>query len=100
MLSQTPIIPGLFNVRLVGLFVCFLSPAIGNNSTSKKITISQENMLCKFLRVSNDMPSPHASEATISTRENELDELHRQTVEMVSFTQWLRPEVLYVFSHL
>ena len=57
-------------------------------------------MLCKFLRVSNDMPSPNATEATVSTREKELDELHRQTVEMVSFTQWLKPEVLCVFSHL
>lgn len=78
----------------------FLSPAIGNNSASKKITISQENMFCKFLRVSNDMPSPNATEATVSTRENKLDELSRQTVGMVSFTQWLRPEVLCVFSHL
>ncbi len=53
----------------------FFSHPIGNNSTSKKITISQENPLYKFLRVSNDMPSSNASEASVSARENELDEL-------------------------
>lgn len=57
-------------------------------------------MLCKFLRVSNDVPSPNATEATVSTRENKLDGLYRQTVAMVSFTQRLKPEVLCVFSHL
>lgn len=57
-------------------------------------------MLCKFLRVSNDMPPLNATEAAVSTCENKLDELSGQTLEMVSFTQWLRPEVLCVFSQL
>ena len=55
-------------------------------------------MLCKFQRVSADMPSTNATEATVSARENKLDELCRQTAEMVSFTRRLKPEVLYVFS--
>lgn len=33
----------------------FLPAAIGNNSMSKQITISQVNTLCEFLRVSNDL---------------------------------------------
>lgn len=97
LLSQTVIIPGLLNVHLV---CCFFPHPIGNNSTSKKITISQENMLCKFLRMSNDMPSPNAAEATVSTCENKLDELYRQTVAMVSFTQRVKPEKQCVFSYL
>lgn len=57
-------------------------------------------MLCEFLRVSNDMPSPNVTEATVSIRANRLDGLHRQAAEMVSFTQWLKPQVLCVLSHL
>lgn len=53
-------------------------------------------MLCKFLRMSNDMPSPNAAEATVSTCENKLDELYRQTVAMVSFTQRVKPEKLRI----
>lgn len=55
-------------------------------------------MLCKFLRVSADMPSTNATEATVSAHENKLDELYRQTAVMVSFTRRLKPVVLYVFS--
>lgn len=64
----------------------------------RKLQYQRKNMLCKFLRVSADMPSTNATEATVSAHENKLDELYRQTAEMVSFTRRLKPVVLYVFS--
>lgn len=83
---------------VLGMF--FFPHSIGNNLMSKEMRKSQGNVLYKFIWVSNDMPSPNTTEATVSTRENRLDGLHRQTAEMVSFAQWLKPEVLCVFSHL
>ena len=62
--------------------------------------LSRGNTLCRFLRVSNDMPPTTATEATVSSHENGLDVLHGQTVGMVSFTRGPEPGVLCVFSHL
>lgn len=71
--SQTVIIASLLNLCLV----CFFPQNIGNNSMSKKIT-SQENVLYKFLHVSNDTPPPNATAATVSTRENKFNESYRR----------------------